>query len=157
MEMSLGLIADVWDFCTLQCFLSVCPRACVPAVYSESCKFQRRIPLKGKKGLEESHRKSVCGEQAAHLLGSQGWTPMPNSQSADPGWMVPLIVMCSVYITFVSTAGESEMYVKQRPLPLMELYDVKGGRAVGLISLLKDALWQVGLLPFFRFPFLQGL
>ncbi len=76
-------------------------------------------------------------------MGLEGWTPT-NDNTADPGWMLPLTVLCSVYITFVSTASENEMYVKERPLPLAELYSIQGGRQVGLISLLKFALWQVG-------------
>eukprot|EP00884_Botryococcus_braunii_P007124 jgi/Botrbrau1/16412/Bobra.0142s0012.1 len=80
--------------------------------------------------------------RGAHLVGLEGWTPTSDN-TADPGWMLPLTVLCSVYITFVSTASENEMYVKERPLPLAELYSIQGGRQVGLISLLKFALWQV--------------
>ncbi|GMH39401.1 hypothetical protein BSKO_07299 [Bryopsis sp. KO-2023] len=53
-----------------------------------------------------------------------------------------LIMLCQVYSCFLVTAGSEEVCGKQEPLPLKELYDPASANA-GLISLLKQCLWQV--------------
>jgi len=57
---------------------------------------------------------------------------------ADPGWMLPLVVLCPVYsctMNSISTDGNF-------PLPALDLYD-PGAPGAGLVALLKAALWQL--------------
>ena len=56
--------------------------------------------------------------------------------------MLPLVVLCRVYTTYLNTTPDSHMHRMQRPLPLEELYSPHAP-AAGLLALLKHALWQV--------------
>ena len=56
--------------------------------------------------------------------------------------MLPIIVLCRVYTTYLNTTPDAHMHRLQRPLALQELYDPEAP-AAGLLALLKFALWQV--------------
>ncbi|DBB12911.1 TPA: hypothetical protein ACH3X3_005665 [Trebouxia sp. C0006] len=65
-----------------------------------------------------------------------------NDDTSDPGWMLPIIVLCRVYATYLNTTPDTHTHRQQRPLPLDQLYN-PDSPAAGLLSLLKFALWQV--------------
>ena len=56
--------------------------------------------------------------------------------------MLPIIVLCRVYTTYLNTTPEAHMQRLQRPLPLDQLHNPDAPSA-GLLALLKYALWQV--------------
>ncbi len=56
--------------------------------------------------------------------------------------MLPVIVLCRVYTTYLNTTPDAHMHRMQRPLPQEELYNPDAPSA-GLMALLKFALWQV--------------
>lgn len=68
------------------------------------------------------------------------WEGQPQEEAADPGWMLPLIITCQCFSTFLSTSAESSFYEQQRPLALSELHHDDSS---GFLGLLKYALWQV--------------
>ncbi|GAB4817517.1 hypothetical protein N2152v2_004563, partial [Parachlorella kessleri] len=78
--------------------------------------------------------------RAAHAAKGEGWAPS-NDDSVDPGWMLPLTLFSRAYSSFIIIAGDIEVYDRQRPLPLAELYSDEQPK-VGVLSLLKYALWQ---------------
>ncbi|CAG9464760.1 unnamed protein product [Pedinophyceae sp. YPF-701] len=62
----------------------------------------------------------------------------------DPGWMLPLAAFAPALALNMQVLGTSEMYTHQRPLRLAELYEAgRGGAAVGLVPLLREALMHV--------------
>ncbi|KAA6423490.1 MAG: E3 ubiquitin- ligase UPL6 [Trebouxia sp. A1-2] len=65
-----------------------------------------------------------------------------NDDTSDPGWMLPIIVLCRVYATYLNTTPDTHTHRQHRPLPLEQLYN-PDSPAAGLLSLLKFALWQV--------------
>jgi len=65
-----------------------------------------------------------------------------NDDTSDPGWMLPIIVLCRVYATYLNTTPDTHTHRQQRPLPLDQLYN-PDSPAAGLLPLLKFALWQV--------------
>ncbi|EFN56484.1 hypothetical protein CHLNCDRAFT_57693 [Chlorella variabilis] len=74
----------------------------------------------------------------AQMAPGEGWVPSADA-ACDPGWMLPLNLFSLAYSTFIITAGDDELYQAQRPLPLAELHDGRGG---GVLALLKMALWH---------------
>jgi hypothetical protein len=56
--------------------------------------------------------------------------------------MLPIIVLCRVYATYLNTTPDTHTHRQQRPLPLDQLYN-PDSPAAGLLPLLKFALWQV--------------
>ncbi|KAL3150396.1 hypothetical protein ABBQ32_000234 [Trebouxia sp. C0010 RCD-2024] len=69
------------------------------------------------------------------------WTAS-NDGTLDPGWMLPVIVLCRVYSTYLNTTPDAHMHRMQRPLPIEQLY-TSDAPSAGLLALLKFALWQV--------------
>ncbi|DBA78986.1 TPA: hypothetical protein ACH3X1_008854 [Trebouxia sp. C0004] len=69
------------------------------------------------------------------------WVPS-NDDTSDPGWMLPIVVLCRVYATYLNTTPDTHTHRQQRPLPLDQLYNPDSPTA-GLLPLLKFALWQV--------------
>lgn len=69
------------------------------------------------------------------------WTAS-NDGTLDPGWMLPVIVLCRVYSTYLNTTPDAHMHRVQRPLPFQQLY-TSDAPSAGLLALLKYALWQV--------------
>lgn len=62
---------------------------------------------------------------------------------ADPGWMLALLVLSPVFNSHMQTADLDEFYDKQQPLLLAEVYDPQRPQH-GLVTMLKNAVWQVG-------------
>ncbi len=56
--------------------------------------------------------------------------------------MLPIIVLCRVYVTYLNTTPDTHTHRQHRPLPLDQLYN-PDSPAAGLLPLLKFALWQV--------------
>ena len=81
----------------------------------------------------------LCGVQVAWAQGK--WTPGSDA-ALDPGWMLPVIVLCRVYSAYLNTTPDAHMHRMQRPLPIEQLYSPDAPSA-GLLALLKFALWQV--------------
>ena len=69
------------------------------------------------------------------------WKPSSDA-TVDPGWMLPVILLCRVYSAYLNTTPDAHMHSMQRPLPIEQLYS-PDAPAAGLLSLLKFALWQV--------------
>lgn len=80
-----------------------------------------------------------CGVQAAWEHAK--WTPSSDA-TLDPGWMLPVILLCRVYSAYLNTTPDAHMHRMQRPLPTEQLYS-PDAPAAGLLPLLKFALWQV--------------
>ncbi|PSC67747.1 E3 ubiquitin-ligase UPL6 [Micractinium conductrix] len=74
----------------------------------------------------------------AQAAPGEGWVPSGDA-ACDPGWMLPLTLFSLAYSTCIVTAGDDELYESQRPLPLSELYNPRGG---GVVLLLKGTLWH---------------
>lgn len=56
----------------------------------------------------------------------------------DPGWMLPLVVLCPVYSCTLNSMSTDDSF----PLPPSQLYDPSDPRR-GFLSLLKQSLWQL--------------
>lgn len=68
---------------------------------------------------------------------SQSWPSIEfkGKNSLELGWMLPLAVFCPVYSYLLMSIDNEEFYEHQRPLPLPDIIE--------LVSVLKEALWQV--------------
>lgn len=69
---------------------------------------------------------------------SEKWSPLED----DPGWMLPLLVLCEAFSAHIMTSSLDEFDVQQRPIALEQLYSAKAP-SMGLLATLRDALWQV--------------
>jgi len=65
------------------------------------------------------------------------WEGSHNEQS-DPGWMLPLVVVCPVYSCTLNSMSADDNF----PLHSKELYDPDAPRK-GFLELLKTSLWQL--------------
>lgn len=79
--------------------------------------------------------------QRAFQEGGGAWVSW-DEEALDPGWMLPLTVMCQAFSMFIMTSAEADLYRHERPLPLTELYS-PSAPSLGLLSLLRFAIWQV--------------
>jgi ubiquitin-protein ligase E3 C len=83
--------------------------------------------------------------RAAHAsggLGAAAFAPAADAASQDPGWMLPLALLCEAFSLCFVVAGDEGLYERQQPLALEELRGGASG-AGGALALLKAALWQV--------------
>ena len=65
-------------------------------------------------------------------------------QLQDPGWMLPLLVFSQVFNVCLSTSDTEEFYAGE-PLPLQELKGRQDNGSGGLVSFLRQSVWQVRL------------
>jgi len=70
-------------------------------------------------------------------LAGQSWDSS-YAELGDPGWMLPLSVLCPVYTCALSGVSADDSL----PLPPREVYDAAAPRE-GLLHLLKSALWHI--------------
>ena len=82
-----------------------------------------------------------CAVSAVQAAWTQSSWVSSKDDTSDPGWMLPIIVLCRVYATYLNTTPDTHTHRQHRPLPLDQLYN-PDAPAAGLLPLLKFALWQ---------------
>ncbi|CAD7703489.1 unnamed protein product [Ostreobium quekettii] len=72
------------------------------------------------------------------------WRELPIGCEVGNGaeQLVALLVLCQVFSCFLVTASVEEVFRRQEPLPLLELYNGADPSA-GFIPMLRQAMWQV--------------
>ena len=66
-----------------------------------------------------------------------------DNAAADPGWMLPVSILCTGFSSFLSIAPESVFYEQQQPISFQDLWS--GEDRNNLLNLLTNSLWQVGV------------
>lgn len=88
--------------------------------------------------LSRSAPASVSASMLSQRMNACVWQPIDE----DPGWMLPLAVLCDTFSAHIMTSDLDEFYINQRPLALDQLY-MHSAPDAGLLAMLRDALWQV--------------